>query len=216
VAATVGAAAVVSTDGAQPQAPRSRAGSASGAAGIAAVESSISLPALALPSASDGADDTMQPSPVPPSDSFVSPRPNTEIVATAPAALAPTRPMSGNNRSSRSVRNHGGIANFRAAQANSTRTTTTAPAQAGEPAITAVAVGAGSENAHPNVGSSRTPHAKPIKSSHTIRVEAEVLTRGPAAVLIDRNERRNDPIRTPQRFAFMYPGMLTPFRLHHQ
>jgi hypothetical protein len=75
-----------------------------------------------------------------------------------------------------------------------------------------------SENVHPNTvtaatagharagtgtGAVKTPHAKPT-NTNIIRVEAELLSRGPAAVVMDRNERRNEPIRTPQRFAVMY------------
>lgn len=130
---------------------------------------------------------------------------------TAPApvttALAPTRPMSGNGRPSRSARNSGGIASFRAQNAR-------APVPAGaDSTLVAVPVGAGAggENVNPNIASAgsnlagnKTPHAKPTRSSHVIRVDAELISRGPAAVVIDRQERRNEPIRTPQRFAVMY------------
>lgn len=112
----------------------------------------------------------------------------TELVSSGASAvaLAPSRPASGSSsRSSRSVRNHGGIASFRAAQSTTTaagaNVSTTVSCNA--PAV--VSVG-NNENAHPNVAASKTPHAKATKTSHVIRVEAELLSRGPAAVVIDR------------------------------
>jgi len=128
----------------------------------------------------------------------------TAPAAPATVALAPTRPLSGHGgRPSRAGRNAGGIASFRAQ--NGIRPTAEAPA------IVAAPIGAstGGENINPNIASAggagnKTPHAKPTQTSHIIRVDAELLSRGPAAVVIDRNERRHDPIRTPQRFAVMY------------
>ncbi len=127
------------------------------------------------------------------------------VPASNAPALAPTRPMSGNGRPSRSARNAGGIASFRA-QNNPARALVPA---SGEHAPVAVPVGG--ENVNPNIATAggnlsgnKTPHAKPTRSSHVIRVDAELISRGPAAVVIDRNERRNEPIRTPQRFAVMY------------
>jgi hypothetical protein len=159
-------------------------------AGVAALVLSTEAP-----SADGGAEQTMQASPVLGAASFVSPRPSTDVVtvapnASAPVTLAPTRPLSGNARSGRSARNHGGIASFRAAHGSSTVATASSTVATAAAAVASAAAGSGSgsENVHPNVASSsgRTPHAKPIKSSHVIRVDGEALSRGPAAVLMDR------------------------------
>lgn len=132
---------------------------------------------------------------------------STAPAPTAAHVFAPTRPMSGNGRPSRSARNAGGIASFRAQ--NSVNRVSSQAAEG--PSIVAVPVGAGAggENVNPNIvaagnSGNKTPHAKPTRSSHVIRVDAELISRGPAAVVIDRNERRNEPIRTPQRFVVMY------------
>ena len=176
--------------------------------GIAALD----IPTLALP-AGAGADETMQPSPVlsaVDAQSYISPRPTS--VASAPAAasaLVPTRPMSGTNRAGRAIRNHGGVASFRAAHSTA-QSTAIATAGVVVPYTTAPSAVTDTENQHPNTlrtsTTGRTPHAKPTKCGTVIRVDAEVLSRGPAAVLMDRSERRTEPIRTPQRFAVMYHG----------
>lgn len=166
-------------------------------AGIATA--GVAVPGLALDTVSadaeGAAEETMRPSPVPgatAASAFVSPRPTTTVVTAGAGAgaevavpQAPTRPLSGHHNRHRSVRNHGGIASFRATQGANTSATVAALATT----TATSSAGAGSENTHPNVAPvSRTPHAKPTKSSHVIRVDAEPISRGPAAVLMDRCE----------------------------
>jgi len=122
-----------------------------------------------------------------------------------PVAVSNRPPSGGRNRAPRNAR---GLSGGIRATCRSSLSGNTATAQSTSRS--------GDENTfiHPNIyiptppPLSSTPHAKPTSARPVIRVDAEMVSRGPAAPLIDRLTDHTSvpalPVTTPQRFAFMY------------
>lgn len=123
-----------------------------------------------------------------------------------PAAVSNRPPSGGRNRAPRNV---GGLG----VRAVSTGIRATCGSSlSGNTATARSTSRSGDENTfiHPNIyiptppPLSSTPHAKPTSARPVIRVDAEMVSRGPAAPLIDRLADHPSVPSTPHRFAFMY------------